>query len=299
MYTSLHNRSAYSFGSSLTTPEQLAEAAATMGMPAVALTDLDGLYAAVPFQQACRKAGIRPILGVELRLNNAADVTLLARDSEGYGNLCRLVSIRHLRGDPLGVDDLCEHAEGITCLINGAADIQRDETRSDNTGLVRASIRSLREAFAQHLYVTLSFHSPDDVSIARRRAGWADEWSIPVVATCQSRCLQREQSHVLRALSSIGTLTLLDQPHPDKPLGSWHFRTPSEMAALFKRRPDALENTSVIAEQCDFSFDLTRNRFPGFSSPDGRSAMEHLRELCVAGCRRRYVEQPQQRGIGG
>ncbi len=66
MYVSLHNRSSYSFGSSVIPPAQLAAFAEFHGMPAVALTDLNGLYAAVPFQQACQKAGVKPIFGTEL-----------------------------------------------------------------------------------------------------------------------------------------------------------------------------------------------------------------------------------------
>jgi DNA-directed DNA polymerase III PolC len=285
MYVSLHNRSAYSFGSALTTPEQLARAAATMGMPAAALTDLDGLYAAVPFQQACHKAGIKPIIGVELKLSDGAGVTLLARDAAGYGNLCRLVSLRHLRNDsPLTIGNLRERASGLICLVGHAS---------------RSSVESLRGIFAGYLYVELATHHEDDAPTARARARMADELSVPVVAVCESRCLRRDQAVTLRALSSIGTLTLLDQPHSDKPVGLWHLRSPLEMDRLFQNRPDALVNTLTIAEQCAFGFDLSQSRFPAFASADGRSATAHLRELSIAGCRRRYVEQPPLRGIGG
>ena len=70
MFVSLHNRSSYSFGSSLTRPEQLATFAAQHGTPAIALTDLNGLYAAVEFQKACQRAGLKPIFGAELVLTS-------------------------------------------------------------------------------------------------------------------------------------------------------------------------------------------------------------------------------------
>ena len=117
MYVALHNRSAYSFGSALTMPKQLAKFAKQHHMPAIALTDRSGLYAAVMFQHACRKAGIKPIIGAELSLsvescpklkepqalaradyhmerngNELVTVTLLAQNAIGYGNLCRLIS---------------------------------------------------------------------------------------------------------------------------------------------------------------------------------------------------------------
>ena len=178
-------------------------------------------------------------------------------------------------------------------------------------------------------------HRAEDVPIARRRARIADEAGVPVVATGESRCLRREQMPLLRALASIGTLTLLDRPHPDKPEGLWHLRPPAEMLHLFRRRPDALKNTLNIAESCNVILDVTRNRFPTFTPQDANTfcgtgilpvgaslcgtgilpvgaslcgtgilpvsdpAVRLLRELCLAGCRRRYLETPPMKGIGG
>ena len=133
-FLSLHNRSSYSFCSALTTPEQLAEFARRWGMQAIAVTDVDGLYAALPFQRACERVGVRPIFGAELRIDlgrneerpsRAKDqpssrgfaITLLACDLVGYGNLCRLVSTNHLRENPLDADDLLERSQGLICLI--------------------------------------------------------------------------------------------------------------------------------------------------------------------------------------
>ena len=304
MYLSLHNRSAYSFGSSLTTPTQLAELAVRHRMPAIALTDRHGLYGAVAFQQACEKLDVRPIVGAELTLRDGPAVTLLVRDAVGYGNLCRLVSTHHLREEPLGVADLCEHAKGLVGMVGScqrsAVSSQQDSGRCADR-LLNAALGPghLRDAFAGRLYVELAIHHPEDTAEARRRARAADEAGVPVVATCESRCPLPEMNPVLQALASIGTLTLLDAPHEDKPRGLWHLRTPAEMERLFRRRPDALANTAMIAEQCDFRFDFTSNRFPAFDVPDGKTAVRYLRDLCVAGCRRRYVDELPQRGIGG
>ena len=379
-FISLHNRSAYSFGSALAMPKQLVEFAVAHGMAAIALTDLDGLYAAVEFQQACHAVGIKSIFGAELRvaIDSSArtvaraavpripsrhhvpgeslrpgngeriprgegtrkdsrssgsrssggssdaeiNVTLLACDLAGYGNLCRLISLHQLRDEGPRLDDLAEHAVGLICLIGGAVagngesrmpSCQADTaeikargkpaagfcSRTNAEVALREAARFLQDAFGRHAYIELSIHQPPDAALARRRARLADELGLPVVATCESRCLRREDGLLLKALASIGTLTLLDQPHPDKPVGDWHLRTSAEMARLFGRRPDALANTLAIAEQCNVALDLSRNRFPAFASPDGRGAIEHLRDLAVAGCRRRYVDEPPLRGIGG
>ncbi|HOW70936.1 MAG TPA: DNA polymerase III subunit alpha [Phycisphaerae bacterium] len=304
MFLSLHNRSAHSFGSSLTTSGQLMEFAVRHGMSAIALTDLHGLYGAVAFQQACEKGGIRPVIGAELMLRDGPAVTMLVGNSVGYGHLCRLVSTHHLREEPLGIADLCAHAEGLWCLLGSgqrSAVSGQQEGREGADGTLRTMLNSdaVREAFVGRLYVELAIHHPDDAAEARRRGCAADEAGVPVVATCESRCPRPEMNPILRALASIGTLTLLGVPHADKPLGRWHLRTPAEMERLFRRRPDALTNTAAIAEQCDFRFDFSSNRFPAFDAPDGKTAVRYLRELCVAGCRRRYVDELPQRGIGG
>jgi len=297
MYVSLHNRSAYSFGSALTRVEELAAFAADQCSPAIALTDRAGLYGAVAFQTACAKAGVRPILGTELPLDDGAILTLLVRDAVGYGNLCRLVSMHHLGDRLMSAAEVCDHAAGLIALIGRPATTLEEDT---SPGIdLRAAIARLRDAFAGRLYVELAIHHPEDALDARRWARIADEAGVPVVATSESRCHRREHNPALRALASIGTLTLLDAPHSDKPRGLWHLRSPAEMHRLFRRRPDALANTLVIAESCDFRLALGRNRFPGFESPDGRSATCHLRELCVAGCRRRYIDRLPQHGMGG
>jgi len=302
MYVSLHNRSAYSFCSALTTVQQLVAFAAAHRMPAVALTDLDGMYGAIEFLKLCNGAGVKPIIGVELTLADGLSVTLLARDMGGYGNLCRLASLRHLGEQPLRIENVLAHAAGVICLI-GSSVSSGDPAESSSprcmVSLYHHAAASCRDAFEDRLYMELSIHSARGAARARRLAAIADELHIPVVATCQSRCIRFEDNETLRAYASIGTLTLLDQPHPDKPQGLYHLQTPAEMHRLFRRRPDALANTLTIAEQCSFTIDLTKSRFPSFASPDGKSAMDHLRKLGIAGCRRRYIEEPQQRGIGG
>jgi len=117
------------------TPEQLARHAAGHGMTAVAMTDRDGLYGAARFVDACEREGVRPILGASLTVREPgtlplprsgrrsvdASVVLLARDTTGYANLCRLVTDAHMtgeRGDPsLTPEQLCAHAEGLVALL--------------------------------------------------------------------------------------------------------------------------------------------------------------------------------------
>ncbi len=152
MFVHLHCHSHYSFLRGVASPEEIVAAAVEQQMPAVALTDTNGLYAAVPFYQAAKKAGIKPIVGVVLDVSRlpelvtrhsplatsfhetqnspSAPLTLLAADMEGYSNLCQLVTLRHLGttkpaqnsaaaetdGRPVTLQELAEHSRGVIAL---------------------------------------------------------------------------------------------------------------------------------------------------------------------------------------
>ncbi len=146
MFLHLHCHSHYSFLRGVASPEEIVAAAVEQKMPAVALTDTNGLYAAVSFYQAAKKAGINPIVGVVLdvefhvssepfrncktRHSTSAPLTLLAADMEGYSNLCQLVTLRHLGttklsqnipspetdGRPVTLQELAEHNRGVIAL---------------------------------------------------------------------------------------------------------------------------------------------------------------------------------------
>src|SRR6266436_4768184 len=144
VFVHLHCHSHYSFLRGVAAPEEIIAAAAEQQMPAVALTDTDGLYAAVPFYQAAKKAGVKPIVGAALDIEWSQDrreiprfarndgnklsttLVLLAADMEGYSNLCQLVTLRHLGttklaqnaaaakidGRPVTLQELAEHSRG-------------------------------------------------------------------------------------------------------------------------------------------------------------------------------------------
>ena len=128
-FVHLDVRSYFSLKEGAFSPEQLAHQAASLGMPAVAMTDRDGLYGAARFVRACADAGVRPILGASLtvRADDAqagerdAHVVLLAEDDRGYANLCRLVTDAQLlgeRGDPaITGPQICAHAAGMTVVL--------------------------------------------------------------------------------------------------------------------------------------------------------------------------------------
>src|SRR5580700_4866968 len=148
VFVHLHCHSHYSFLRGMAPPEEIITAAVAQKMPAVALTDTNGLYAAVPFYQAAKAAGVNPIVGVvidvefrvlhfevrnsknENRNSQSVAMVLLAADMEGYTNLCQLVTLRHLGttklakskspgeddGRPVTLEELAKHSRGVIAL---------------------------------------------------------------------------------------------------------------------------------------------------------------------------------------
>ena len=120
-YIELHATSAFSFLRGASFPEQLAEGAAQLGLPAVALLDRNGLYGAQRFSVACREYGVRPIIGASLTMEDGAIVPVLVENRTGYANLCSLLTAAHLRTEKgsclVRYRELPEFSEGLVALL--------------------------------------------------------------------------------------------------------------------------------------------------------------------------------------
>ncbi len=120
MYAELHCHTNFSFLDGASHPEVILARAKELGMPAMAITDHNGLYSAVHFHRQARELGIKPVIGVEMTLDSGHHLLLLAKNNSGYSNLCRLVSraqLNHSKGNAsLDVGTLARHANDLFCL---------------------------------------------------------------------------------------------------------------------------------------------------------------------------------------
>src|SRR5262249_22178445 len=123
MFVELHARSAFSFLDATPLPEDIADEAARLEQPAIALVDTDGVYGAPRFYRACTRLGLTPLVGAEVTLETGGRLPLLVEDQEGYRNLCQLltrIKMRAPKGEgAASLDDLAEHAAGLVCLTGG------------------------------------------------------------------------------------------------------------------------------------------------------------------------------------
>ncbi|NUM47314.1 MAG: PHP domain-containing protein [Anaerolineales bacterium] len=267
MFVHLHAHSNYSFLDGVPSPRALAERAAHLGMPALALTDHHGLTGAIEFYTTCRDVGVHPILGLEISVNHPwglGNLILLAKNLEGWGNLCRLSSLLQTapHRDPargLPFEPIAQHATGLICLTGGPRGLLDTFIARQQNAHAHTWLRQLAETFPDHLYVELQSHRPADREHVNAVATLAGEHHLPLVATHNVHFLAPEQAPLQRLLASIRQNTPLKtlSPHHIAPETAL-FATAEELAPRFAAYPEALANTLEIAARLFFAQHDTR-----------------------------------------
>ena len=288
-YAPLWCKSNYSFLEGASHPEELVEQAHALGLPALALTDRDGVYGVVRAHVRARELGVHLICGAQVSLDGGAQVVLLALDRPGYANLCRLITrgrLRHAKGEcRVAADEVCAHAEGLLALWPGAhwtaeADADRD----------RPLLAALCDAFGDRAYGLLARHR---LPAEAPREGWlraqAGALRLPLAAATEvlyHTPARRDLQDVLTcirhgvSLARAGRRIRANAEHD--------LKTPAAFGALYRDDPAAAARTVDIAARCRFSLDAVRCRYPSERLPDGGTASSRLGRLAEAGARRRF-----------
>lgn len=286
-FVHLHVHSSFSFGLATPGVDALARQAAQMDMQALALTDTNGLYGAVRFVKEAHRAGIRPILGVQMLLENTLPLVLLAKDNKGYGNLCRLVTAAHFAADghdPLCTLDLLSHyAEGLVALYGAGSSADASET-----------VEACLDIFGkQNFYIELTRHNlPSEEKRNRQLVALARSLDVSLVATNNVHFLRQEDYPVYKTL--LGTSQAVH--HKDVrvlPNDTFYLKSPSEMEELFRDLPEALHATAAIAERCNVDLALGTLRPPAFLATAGKDPDAMLEAACLKALSRLYPSNTQ------
>jgi len=288
-YTELHCHSAYSFLDGASLPEELAATALELGYRTLALTDHNGVHGSMEFAHAARGLGLRPIHGAELSLTGGRHLTLLVAAERGWRNLCRLLTLAHAHTrerprDPIppaiSLEAVCAHAEGLVCLTGCAQHGVHDE----------AGVRRLRDAFGpERLRVELQrpFLATDRARNGAL-AALATRLGLRCVATGNVHAHAPSRVPLQDAFVALAHHLTLESSEPLRRPNSSHVLTsPAAMAARFRDHPQAVAESSALAEQ--LNFDLAGDlgyRYPGV---EDRSAQRRLAELCGRRLRERYA----------
>jgi len=265
----LHVHSYYSLLRGADRIEDLCRRAAEYRMPAMALTDRNGLYGAVAFQKACDENGIKPIFGAQLATDTSSCVALV-KNWRGYRNLCRIITALHQEKGEKPFDlaeSLIQHREGLICFSLDADLLTR-----------------LRQA-----------GGPDDLYVEVYPGREARAWGLhralglPLLATNNAWLAGRDGYARHRLLTAIGLNTCLSGIPTEELAGEDHWLKPPEMMQhTFRGIPEAVTNTWRVADECDFQLQLGSLHLPRFPFADGKSSWELLREKTEIGLIPRY-----------
>jgi DNA polymerase-3 subunit alpha len=312
-FVHLHNHSQYSLLDGACRIDDMLAATKDMGMPAVAITDHGNMFGAIEFYQKAQKFGINPIIGMETYVapesrfkkggqrgvsETGYHLVLLVKNESGYKNLIKLSSIGYQEGfyhkPRIDKEVLKQYCDG---LIASSACLHGEIARfiqSDRFDDAELAAREYLDIFGKENYfLEVQNHGQfDEIKIAAAIKDLARKLDIHLLATNDCHYMKQEHSKAHDALLCIQTGKLLsDTDRMKYNTDQIYFKSPQEMIKLFADTPEAIENTLRIAEACNLTMDLYKNKVPRFPVPDGFDTLEaYLRQLCEEGLKRRYNE---------
>ncbi|HEU5002849.1 MAG TPA: DNA polymerase III subunit alpha [Actinomycetota bacterium] len=301
-FVHLHVHSHYSLREGAARVDDLAQRAAEQGMGALALTDHDGMYGAVRFSQACRAAGIRPILGAEVEWGEGYHAVLLAKDAQGWANLCALVTAMHLderaqslppgRRPRTSFAAIAEHAQGLVALsgctrgeVPWLAGLGRAEEAA-------AAARRWREVFGADFAIEVANHlEPGDAERTAHLLDIARQLGADVVATNNVHYADRSDAVMHEVLDCIRRIVALSPATAPRTNAEYDLKPPAAMRALHP--PEAIAGAARVAERCAYELPFGTFHFPSLPAERGgasgtMSSTEILARRCWEGVRRRY-----------
>jgi DNA polymerase-3 subunit alpha len=295
------------------------------GMDSIAITDHGNMFGVIDFYKAAQKAGIHPVLGVEVYTSPrgleqkdpvldryGGHLVLLAENNEGYANLVRIVSAANVRGfyykPRVDKDFLRAHSEGIIALsacIAGDVPKKLLSSFNEDSKIGNPSGPSKQEYEAAkkealifqdifgkgNFFLELQDQSlPAEDYIRESMIRLSRETGIELVATNDVHYTKKEHAEAHDVLLCIQTgKKIHDTDRMKFSNDQFYLRSEEEMLAYFKDIPEALENTAKIAARCNVEIEFGKYHLPEFNkTPEGMTNSEYLRVLCNEGLAERY-----------
>ena len=318
-FAHLHCHSHYSLLDGASPIDELVARAKELGMNALAITDHGNLYGALEFYQACRGAGINPIVGYEAYVapgsrfeksgggqgESSYHLTVLAANRTGFENLIKLSSKAFLEGfyhkPRIDRELLAAHRDGLICLsgcVSGELSraLLAGNTKEEAMARGEEHAAWFHRTFGNRYFIEIQNNGLEiqrqalelSVTLAKRMG-------LPLVATSDAHYVRREDAVAQDVLLCINTGKFRTDTNRMRMEGDQFFlRAPEEMYAAFVGLEDAVARSQQIADSVDLQLELGNRHFPSFAPPDAKTTNGYLRELCEAGLRERYATEPRR-----
>jgi len=307
-FVHLHVHSQYSLLDGALRFEEVFSLAKKYHMGAVALTDHGNMFGAVEFYQKAIQHGIKPIVGCEVyvapgnrlekktgeREGGNYHLTLLVKNETGYFNLLKLVSLAHLEGfyyKPRVDKELLNRYQDGLIALSGC--LKGEVAVHAAKGEMKRAIQTAedyRKIFGPgRFYIEIQNNGVEhQLLLNQRLIEIGQGLSIPLVATNDCHYLQKQDAKAHEVLLCIQTGKTLQEPQRLRfPSEEFYFKSPEEMADLFRECPEAVMNTRVIAEQCNLELRFDEKHIPRIPVPSGETADSYLEKLAREGLERR------------
>ncbi len=310
-FVHLHSHTAYSLLDGAGKINKMVERAAELKMPALAITDHGNMFGVLEFYKAAKKAGIKPILGMEAYIapkertlrkkidgeSHSYHLVLLAKDQIGFKNLIKLSSIAYLEGmyykPRIDKDVLRKYSEGLiasTACMKG--EIPYKLRRGQREQAIAAAEEYL-DIFGDDFYFEIQeHHIPEEGHVYPLVYKLAEEMGVPVIATNDNHYLNKGDHEAHDILLCLQTGKDRDDPNRMRyGTEELYLKSADEMFALFKDKPKVLENTLAISEKIDLEIDFTKRYLPRFPIPKSEGSItadEYLQRLTLRGAKKKY-----------
>lgn len=314
MFTHLHLHTEFSLLDGACRIEPLVLRAKELGMTSLAITDHGNMYGAVDFYKACKKHGIKPIIGCEVYVaprtrfdrekvldKEYNHLILLCENETGYKNLIKLVSLSFTEGyyyKPRVDHDILEkYHDGIICLSAClAGEIPQLLLAKDYEG-AKSTALWYRDVFgADNYFLEIQDHGIKEQQIVEEGIlRLSRETGIPVVATNDVHYIHQQDSKIQQVLICIATNHILGEDtglefHSEE----FYLKSEKEMRQVFTEIPEAIDNTARIAERCSFDFEFGNTKLPYFEIEEDISHFDYFKRCCYEGLNKRYGSPPAE-----
>ena len=310
----VHNHTEYSLLDGANRIPDMIGRAKELDMSALAITDHGVMFGVMEFYWEAKKAGVKPIIGVESYVapqgihekkgdgeKNAYHLLMLAKDLEGYRNLCKLSTIAALEGyyykPRVDHKILAEHSKGIIATSACLGSEICQFLLNNNYDAAERCAAMYREMFGEgNFFIELQDHRiPEQFHVQEGLLKIASRLNLPLVATNDAHYTCRGDAQPHDVLLCIQTGRSQDDPKRFKfPTDEFYIKSKSEMGELFRDYPEALENTMRIAEMCNVELEKTRAPMPKPDVPEGVDSFVHLATLAREGLARRCKDAEQK-----
>ena len=309
-FVHLHNHTEYSLLDGAARIKKLVKVAKEYGMPAVAITDHGNMYGAVQFFDACKEQGIKPIIGCEFYTTDDIQVKsgkvklnhliLLAKNEEGYKNLCLLNTIAFRDGfyykPRIDHEALKKHSSGLICLSACLAGEIPQLILQNRFDEAEQTVLWFKNLFGEDYYLELQNHGLlEQQKVNEKLKEFAKKYNIKTVATNDAHYIYKEDAEMQDVLMCVQMGKTVDDPDRMKfPCDEFYFKTYDEMLKAFPNDKSALETTLEIADKCNFEFVYGKYLYPKYVPRTGQTSKDFFRELIENGLKRRYKNPTQE-----